>query len=164
MFDIFCVSESWLTDTYPSNKLQIPNYTSYRLDRVAEKVGGGLLMYTKKRSSPFCHIVDQLSVSDADVELIVLNYTEDKHRLMTIVHAYHPPSGSYAKCVDKITDVFQSELLEGRELWLIGDINIDLFKPDSAETKKYTTAMSDMNMVDKIYNITRPYTNATGGT
>ena len=91
LFDIFCVSESWLTDSYPSNKLQIPNSTSYRLDRVADKVGGGLLLYTKNRFSPYCTIIDTLSVSTADVELLVLNYTEDKHRLMTkSMHTTHP--------------------------------------------------------------------------
>ena len=45
LFDILCVSESWLLDGYSDHKLFVPGYKFFRYDRVVDKVGGGLLIY-----------------------------------------------------------------------------------------------------------------------
>ena len=40
LFDIFCVTESWLVEPYPDNKIIVGQYQTYRLDRVVDKTGG----------------------------------------------------------------------------------------------------------------------------
>ena len=164
LFDIFCVSESWLTKDYPDNKILIRDHKAFRSDRLTDKVGGGLVIYTHDSLSPYCSIESRLNVSDANVELMVLNYTEDKHRLMTIILVYHPPSGNYVKCLEKLVETCQDDQLVGRKLWVIGDININLFDLQSPETKGYLKTMHDLNLLDKINLITRPHTKSLGGT
>ena len=164
LFDILCVSESWLTEGYSSKKLYVPGYKVFRFDRVLVKVGGGLLIYVCDRMAPYCSVDDTLKKSDADIEAMVLNFTQDKHRLTSIIHTYRPPNGSYVKCVDAIEEICQAPSLTGRERWLIGDININLFEPDDCKTKYYRKAINNLGLQDVIYNITRPFTNKTGGT
>ena len=45
LYDILCISESWLTEGYSDNKLYVPGYIFFRSDRRVEKAGGGLLLY-----------------------------------------------------------------------------------------------------------------------
>ena len=164
MYDILCVSESWTTDAYPDNKLRVPGYQFYRYDRVVDKVGGGLLIYVINRMAPYCSIDPALMRSNADIEIMVLNFTQDKHRLTSIIHVYRPPNGSYVKCLETLVEVVQNPSLNGREHWVIGDINVDLFHPSDSKTKAYKSSIEKLNLVDIIDNITRPYPNRPGGT
>ena len=161
---ILCVSESWLTTAYPSSKLYIPGYKLFRHDRVVDKVGGGLLVYVCNKMAPYTTMDDTLTESNADIELVVLNFTQDKHRLTSIVHVYRPPNGSYVNCIDTMETVCQSPSFEGRERWLLGDMNINLFQPDDCKTKYYKKAIGNLGLHDVIDNITRPYPNKVGGT
>lgn len=51
-FDVFCVSESWLTDEISDDEIQIPNYHVLRADRPGIKThkerGGGVIAYVKE--------------------------------------------------------------------------------------------------------------------
>ena len=164
LFDILCVSESWLIESYPNTKIQVFGYTTFRYDRVVNKVGGGLLIYVCNKMAAYCSIDTRLSRSNADIEIMVLNFTQDKHRLTSIIHVYRPPNGSYVNCLEALVDTCQDDSLAGREHWVIGDINIDLFQPTDSKTKLYKKSIASLNLRDVIDNITRPYTNRSGGT
>ena len=164
LFDILCVSESWLIESYPDNKLVIPGYKFFRYDRVVDKVGGGLLIYVCNKMAPYCSIEPTLKKSNADIEVMVLEFTQEKHRLTSIVHVYRPPNGSYVKCLESLVEICQSPLLNGRERWVVSDVNIDLFHTEDSKTKLYKKSMSKLNLTDVIDNITRPYPNRAGGT
>ena len=164
LFDIFCVSESWLVNPYPDNKIIVKHYQTFRLDRVVDKTGGGLLIYVHERLAPYCSIEHDLTKSNADIEMLVMNYTQEKHRLMTLVLAYRPPNSSYVRCLDTLLEACQSERFEGREMWVLGDMNINLLDPEHAKTKKYSKIMGDLALIDKINCITRPHPTGSGGT
>ena len=159
LFDIMCVSESWLTKDMPDNKVYIQDYQLFRLDRVVEKVGGGLVIYIRDPLFEFCSIEPTLSTSDSNIEVFVLNITQPKHRLLSIIHVYRPPNGCCTTCITKLVDICKSPLLEGRELWLIGDVNIDLLTPDDWKTKLYHKSITDLNIDNLITEITRPNPN-----
>ena len=86
--------------------------------------------------------------SNKDIEAIVVNYTQPKHRLTTFVHVYRPPNGSYVNCIDEMLLLCQDPALQGRERWLIGDINVDLFHETDCKTKYYHRAVSDSNLTN----------------
>lgn len=43
--DVFCVTESWLTENIPDGLVGISDYTLVRQDRSTGKRGGGLITY-----------------------------------------------------------------------------------------------------------------------
>ena len=88
-----CVTESWLNSSLPDSKVYIEDYNLFRLDRVIDKVGGGLICYIKNTLYEFCKIETTLSLSNKHVELQVINITQPKHRLLSIVQVYRPPNG-----------------------------------------------------------------------
>ena len=91
LFDVFCVSESWLTDKLPDSKVHVQNYQTLRLDRVIDKTGGGLICYIKNTLFDYCTVVTELSLPNKDIEVQVINITQPKHRLLSIIHVYRPP-------------------------------------------------------------------------
>ena len=135
LFDIMCISETWLLEAYPDNKLLVPGYKFFRRDRLIEKAGGGLLFYICDKMAPYCSLLTPLSRSEPDIEAVVINFTQPKHRLTSYIHVYRPPNGSYVKCIDSLIALCQDPVLEGRERWLIGDINVDLLQPEDCKTK-----------------------------
>ena len=64
LFDIMCVTESWLTDNLPDSKIYIEDYQLFRLDRQVEKVSGGLVCYVKDTLFEYCSIVPSLCKSN----------------------------------------------------------------------------------------------------
>ena len=75
-FDIFGLSESWLTESIPNGLVQIEGYNISRLDRGWTvnnsrniKKGGGLLCYTKKRIQISETKFSKLNYSSQDLEL-----------------------------------------------------------------------------------------------
>ena len=39
LFDIMCISETWLLEAYPDTKLYVPGYQFFRRDRLVHKAG-----------------------------------------------------------------------------------------------------------------------------
>ena len=163
LYDILCVSESWLAEGYSDHKLHIPGYAFFRSDRLVDKTGGGLLLYVCNRMAPYCSIVPSLKHSNANIESLVINYTQDKHKLTSIILVYRPPSGSYVKCIDTMVEICQDPCIGTRERWILGDINVNLFEPDDSKTKYYKKAIGDLGLHDIIHHVTRPFTNGTPG-
>ena len=109
LFDIMCVTESWLTNMLPNSKVYIDNYQPIRLDRVIDKTGGGLICYVKDTLHEFCKVEESLSLSNKDIELQVINITQPKHRLLSIIQVYQPPNGTCTPCITAICDaIFHS--------------------------------------------------------
>ena len=54
---------------------------------------------------PYCSMVPSLKYSNADIESLVTNYTQDKHILTSIVLVYRPPNGSYVKCINTMVEI-----------------------------------------------------------
>nr|CAH7734131.1 unnamed protein product [Callosobruchus chinensis] len=54
-FDIFAVSESWLTERISSDNIMIDGYTVFRKDRYIGR-GGGVLFYISNRFK--CEVID----------------------------------------------------------------------------------------------------------
>jgi len=71
-FDIFGISESWLTQAISTSEFEIPNYNLIRHDRdnikSCKETGGGLLLYMKDiykykiKDSPFTKPVEAVKI------------------------------------------------------------------------------------------------------
>ena len=159
LFDIMCVSESWLNSNLPNSKVYIPDYQIIRLDRQVVKTGGGLICYVKDTLSEYCNTVPTLCQSNKDIEIQVINITQPKHRLLSIIHVYRPPDGICAQCIKHLVETCKSPLLEGRELWVVGDINVELLDTDHWKTRLYEKCIAGLPLNNQILEITRPNPN-----
>ena len=63
-------------------------------------------------------------------------------------------------------DTCKSPLLDGREIWVIGDINVDLLNTEDWKTRLYNKCIFGLNFNNHIFEITRPNPNPNikGGT
>ncbi len=85
--DFLCLSETWLTKTFPSASLAMPGYKYFRQDRNNGR-GGGLLIYDNDH-----FIIKQVNLECSnDLEWIAVLITLSSQISFTIVAVYRPPS------------------------------------------------------------------------
>ena len=97
-FDFFTLSETWLTEDYPSSLLHINGYNLVRLDRKwlepntnRPKKGGGVAMYIKNNLSIVTTNVEHLDCSSVDIEILWVKVINTNHRNYIVVKCYRPP-------------------------------------------------------------------------
>ena len=131
-FDIFSISETWLTNQTEDKLTTIEGYNFARADRKTEcnngqiKVGGGLGIYSKTNLQINASLFQHLNISNHLIELqwVVISRPHTKDILLGNV--YRPPSGSPNDAlneIDKVLSIIPN--LDKFELLLMGDFNAD---------------------------------------
>ena len=116
---ILGVTETWLDDTIGDGEVTLPDYRIFRRDR-SGKAGGGVCIYVHHSLS-----VCLLPIEHPNLEMLWLSLTLGKS-LHKIGYLYRPPNAPVQ---------FWSELdaalegLEGSNISLLGDLNVDLLNP-----------------------------------
>lgn len=82
-FDVIGVTETWLSDSFPSKHINIPNYSVIRMDRVTR--GGGVCMYIRSSYS----FRQFYASTDNNIEQLWIN-VNCKHKKLAIGIAYKP--------------------------------------------------------------------------
>ena len=153
-YDVFTLSETWLTQAVPDAMLSVPNYSIVRQDRSwagegqkVPKKGGGVLCYMKESLKFSDSNVKELNTSTQDLEMQWLQLYLENVRPIVIVNVYRPPQGDYKKCCEMLTEaVNKAELADTTDLFVMGDFNIDMSNRDSPGTKELNFTMGSLGL------------------
>ena len=125
--EIFCVTETWLSDKFPNSAFQLDKYQIIRKDRGnGQDAHGGVLIGIKDFLKP---IIEQ-NMTDHEVLSIFIKF--NSNRLKVLV-AYRPPGQNIIENIAFI-DYLKNKLRNTRNCLILGDFNY----PD-IEWETYTT-------------------------
>lgn len=129
--DVFCLSETWLRPEIEDTLINIPGYNSFRLDRMTgnrngPKPGGGLCTYVKE--GILVKPLVEHNLSNANIEMQVIELCYNTCRNMIIINLYRPPTGDQNIAVDVLRNTFfeLTDLHDRIDIIITGDININM--------------------------------------
>lgn len=130
--DVFCLTETWLTNDVDSDSLNIPGYSLYRADRGCNRRGGGVAAYVSNRHNfLITQIKDCNNTAYADHLWLKL---KTKKRTLAVGVVYRP-EGNISNFIDFIDDTLSGIVPVVDDVILTGDMNIDLFKLNNPLSK-----------------------------
>ena len=119
---VFGVSETWLNDTVSDGLVSVVGYNLYRNDR-KNRTGGGVLLWTSSKIRG-CRRVDLEQGYDESV------WAEVKiNNKSVLIGVFYRPPNATVDCLRSICDVFEVAALEGKEVVIMGDFNLNLLSP-----------------------------------
>lgn len=127
-YDIFGVSETWLSDDVPSTAVNINGYELVRRDRGSR--GGGVAFYVKN-SYKFDLIENDFNNSSSIAEHIWLKLKIGKSNL-ALGLIYRPPQNSTAEFINLLDDLLSYMIPQCENIVIIGDFNINFFNLNSS--------------------------------
>ena len=150
--DLLCVTETWLTDSINDRILVFPGYRLLRRDREAPTgVGGGATAAPRGGGVAIIYreslTVTVLSASGSGpCESLWASVSGNGHRSATVGVVYRPPSSSVADAVDELHDQLRSAVSRGKSVFCLGDMNINLLRPDGPGVRSYQSVLNDLNL------------------
>lgn len=152
---ILAISETHLDETFDDATVRIQGYSIYRKDR--DMYGGGVAIYIQS------HIPVKLrrDLMTCNVEMLWLQVHLPHLKPLLLGCCYRPPS-SNSLYLDRLCDMFERACDENRELYVVGDLNINFLVSNCPLKKKILNTMSVCNLVQVINQPTRVFTNKTG--
>jgi hypothetical protein len=149
---IMVLSESWLSAKMDSNLFKIKNLKSVRFDRAPPNRSMGLvLFYSSGFSLSEVKIIEEPTYSLLTACIVY----ENKRYCLCFV--YRPPR---ANRTVEFLDSFERNIERIcadplRNVILMGDVNMDLLKPDHPHTRRFSDIMSGLNLKQNILGATR---------
>ena len=144
-YDIIACTETWLTHSHTESMLTFPDKTIFRLDRQTKlanglpKKGGGICIYVDARYSKFCTALPSCTMCCEDFEIMTISLCKPGTKFMNISVIYKPPKTNAKLLIDFLKQVHDFLIPRNREIWFLGDFNIDFLVRDNANTKKIVT-------------------------
>ena len=127
-------------------------YEVYRKDRIG-KSGGGLCVYVKNT----VQTKRRIDLETDDAEIIWLETCPYKSKRPLFVGGIYRPPSSTAASDKNIGKNIENVSLLGREMVLLGDINIDFLSAAKFENHAFTKALKSLNLSQHMNVITRPH-------
>ena len=134
-FDCIGISETWLTDSYPDNLINIENFSIHRLDREkgntlnlsnSNKKGGGVALYVGSKFKGHNRQVSECCKITTNIEQLWVLLEKPNVRKMAICIMYKPPSGDTEKALKEISDSIEFiQSLHSTEVIIMGDMNVN---------------------------------------
>ena len=162
--DVIGISESWLNESIPDCLVDLKGYNLVRLDRQwndrgdlgPKKKGGGLICYTKNNLQISDTKYSHLNCSCKDIEMQWLAVQIPNLRPIVVINAYRPPQGDTKRACKMIDEsISRANLKSNAELYLLGDLNIDLLDKKAQPTKDLLFTMGSNGLQPKITSPTR---------
>lgn len=158
-FDVVTLSETWLTKDISSTHLDLyDDYEIFRLDRLTNSRGGGLLTLVKKSKKTIFDAdkYKSLCISNRNAEIQVSGLKLGHVKKMIVVNCYRPPSGKIENFIDSIQSTLDSiPHLNEFEVYICGDLNIPYNLSSSPGYKKLRTFEMKYNLTQMITCPTR---------
>ena len=159
--DILTISESWLHSNIPDALLNIPGYFLLRNDRDpllfrSERAGGGVAMYIKHDL-----LIDNVKMknfnrSTCDLETLWLSVKQKNNKEIFVCSVYRPPKGNPETFTDTLSaDIEHLLSMAKGEVFVMGDININLLRTHENNSKNIKNAMLRLGMKQLIAGPTR---------
>ena len=149
--DIFCLSETWLTEIVKDRVLIFPGYQIVRRDRTApsdarrraapNRGGGVAILYRDTLNVTALPVV-----GSGPCETLWVNVSGGGHRAVTVGVAYRPPSSSLPDSLDDLYSQLHTVHSAGKPVFLLGDFNINLLRPTEPSVRRYLSMLSDLSL------------------
>ena len=123
--DILCVSETWIHPELEDRFISIPGYKLFRNDTGR---GGGACMYVSQDFT--VSKINTIAPKVPNVEDLWLCVQCRKFPSFVVGTIYRHPH-AHVNSFDYISDVLKEVLLKNKPIFVFGDVNDDLFKPNS---------------------------------
>lgn len=131
-FDIFMLSETWLSDGDNSALFEIPNYQFFRKDRVGR--GGGVAAYVKTN-----YVVDVISFDfavNAQLEFLIFRI-KIANKIYAFADFYRPPSINFNTLKTDFDNILSHIYPTVDEIFCLGDFNINLLNLNNPLTSLF---------------------------
>ena len=69
---------------------------------------------------------------------------------------YRPPDGRLSQELDELRSQLLDVIGAGKPIYLLGDLNVDLLRPEKTETVQYSALLTDLNLVQLVSQPTHP--------
>ena len=158
--DILILSQTFCTKKIPVTFYSIPDYEVYRKDRIG-KSGGGLCVYvknsiqTKRRTDLETDDAEIIWLETDDAEIIWLETCPYKSKRPLFIWGIYRPPSSTAGSDKSIGENIENVSLLGREMILLGNINID-YLCTKFESHAFTKVSKSFNLLQLMNVITHP--------
>ena len=151
-FDIITLSETWLHEEFPKEKLIIRGFSPpIRRDRPNTQHGGGVLIYVKKNL--LCRRIDDLEVPELEAVWIETKLHQDT----LLVGCFYRPPDARASYWDLIDESISKAGNTPHKYIVLGDFNTDILLQQSHHLQRI---MNFNNLRQMVTEPTR-YTNNT---
>lgn len=148
---VFCISESWLNDSIPTESISVPGYKCHRSDRATR--AGGLLMYVRGNlKSESLALVPDLNYVNFE-QLWVMVTLPSKCKLAVAV-VYRPREVSVQCLGDLDTMIRYIQLNITSRIVVTGDFNIDML-PTASQCVPFNSFLNDLSLIQLIDKPTR---------
>ena len=128
LVDVICVTETKLDDTYSTNLFQCDSYKCYRKDKSVNS--GGMMVYVRE-DVPHKRLYDcEIDDIDCHIENIAINFHVKKLKF-NVLCLYKNPKVKNAAFVNLACKVLDKLCNSSCENVIVGDVNIDMSKPDN---------------------------------
>lgn len=119
-FSVIGVTETWLHSTSP-NLFELNNYTLVRQDRT-DKRGGGIAFYISEQLQ--FKIRKEKCIQQSESLFLEIMSPNNKNIIIGLI--YRPPHSSINLFCEDLDKCLHTLTSEGKQLYLMGDFNIDL--------------------------------------
>ena len=150
---IVAISETHLDDSIDNSVVSIQGYNIIRLDR--NRYGGGVAFYVQD------HIPIKRRSDLPDVEAIWIQVHLPHLKPLLVCCCYRPPT-SDAAYLEKICTMLQNVSDKDREMYFIGDLNIDWLSKNCPMKRKLKDTATICNLAQMINLPTRINMNNSG--
>ena len=157
--DVLTLSETWLKQYMASPLIDIEGYQTFRQDRRpgsgGGKRGGGLVMYVGTKYAESCESLDELNVSNENIEAQWLYIHRQNCRDVVVCNVYRPPKGDLKKAISYLDDGLKTLNLSKLDIFLLGDFNINYKNKKSPDYKRFDFFAQSNGLTQHINSTTR---------
>ena len=144
---VLILTETWFK---PGTAQNIPGYTAYHTFRVDGR-SGGVSVFVNDSISSYC--IEELCISNSNIEICSVEVGIGGAS-WCLLGIYRPHSGTTENFMNQLNQIFHHNKLRNKKCIVIGDINIDLLKTNSA-VDEFLAGMRSCHYVPIISKPTR---------
>lgn len=153
---ILGITESWLNNNYKNSHLKIPAYNFERVDREDKELpankttGGGIIIYIKQDLI----YKRRTDLESKDIESVWIELCPPKRPKHLLCTAYRNPDYDLKQWIESFETQLTNAYLEGHQLSIMGDFNIDL-SSNNSNSKEWLDFTSIFQLTQLIKEPTR---------
>jgi len=154
-FDVFGITETWVSLDIPSEYYEVPGYTFIRSDRRTNvennKGGGGVALYLRDNIHFVQHFAENIDEGIEHITVVI----RSKGLRFGICIVYRPPGVKYTNLDSLFHSMFVDLAAEVDKVIMMGDTNINLMSKNCPEVKFLRKLMQTTNTQQLITEPTR---------
>ena len=161
--DVLNINESWQQYELPDHLVNITDSSLIRHDCTALnadgtiKRGGGLCTYGKQGLN--FDVLNDLVISNEDIELLVIQYNVPCTRGIYVLNVYRPPTGDMENFINHLQLCIEMIRMHEGDIFIGGDFNIDIKRQNTPHYSKLSRFLNQLKQYIKY--TTRPDSDTT---